>query len=133
MWSPLLLLFIGCAGHVRVQAQLINGQFFTAGLTIIDSPSPHSTFNVGSQLNLALDVSADGLIPLSTTNSPTGILNLNLFLVSAEKGINFTLSSSGEGLLAQEVGSTVKHLNVGLPGCLPAGEYDVSQLLDRID
>lgn len=50
--------------------------------------------------------------------------SLELYLVSAQMNINLTVSN-GPGLLTQEPGSTVKHLNWPIPPCVPAGDYNV--------
>jgi hypothetical protein len=49
---------------------------------------------------------------------------LEIYLVSAQTGLNLTVSD-GTGLLTQESGSTVKHLNYNVSACVPPGEYNV--------
>jgi hypothetical protein len=138
-----LLLFCLLDSASRVAAQLVGGQFFTSGLVILNSPQPGSTIQgelpihrplarcplmrhskVGQKLSLSLDVSGDGLIPTPNAAVATTLLNLDIFLVSGTASVNFSLSQ-GAGLLSQEPGSTVKHLDVDLPDCLPAASYNV--------
>jgi hypothetical protein len=52
---------------------------------------------------------------------------LQIFLVSDQTKLNLTVSE-GPGLLQQEQGSTVKHLNYNLPSCVPPGNYNVIYL-----
>lgn len=149
MWSlslsEALLLFCLLDSASRVAAQLVGGQFFTSGLVILNSPQPGSTIQgellvqrslaqirsthapskVGQKLSLSLDVSGDGLIPTPNAAVATTLLNLDIFLVSGTASVNFSLSQ-GAGLLSQEPGSTVKHLDVDLPDCLPAASYNVA-------
>ena len=79
-------------------------------------------------LQVALDVTADGKLPLSAvaSSSPSQIFNITLFLYSYDTGRNFTISNgtatahnaSIGNILAQEPGSTVKHVNWVWPDCL---------------
>ncbi|KAJ7169682.1 hypothetical protein C8R46DRAFT_206235 [Mycena filopes] len=112
-----------------VAAQLINGQTFTNGLAIIDSPNPNSPGHAGSPLPIAIDVSGNGKLPpaasLPASNASTGYQSLEIYLVSATTNINITVSA-GPGLLANESGSTVKHVNWPIPTCLPAGNYNLT-------
>ncbi|KAG8891847.1 hypothetical protein FRC00_013013, partial [Tulasnella sp. 408] len=48
-----------------------------------------------------------------------------MFLLSESKDINATISSDNS-LLANEQGSSVKHLTFAIPSCLPAGDYNVT-------
>ena len=64
-------------------------------------------------MNIALDVSGSGVIPLASTTSPTRIVSLSVFLVSVEQRINVSIAAAG--LLDQESGSTVKHLQYNVP------------------
>jgi len=50
---------------------------------------------------------------------------LNVFLTSTEQKINFTVAT-GPGLLTQEPGSTVKHLNWPIPACISPGQYELT-------
>jgi hypothetical protein len=47
-----------------------------------------------------------------------------MYLVSYQTKLNLTVSE-GTGLLQQEQGSTVKHLNYNISSCVPAGDYNV--------
>ncbi len=80
-------------------------------------------------MQVALDVSTDGRLPLPdqlSPDSPSQIFNITLFLYSYDRGNNFTISngtassnnaSLGE-IMQQEPGSTVKHVNWVWPDCL---------------
>jgi hypothetical protein len=74
-------------------------------------------------------VSADGKLPTSAqlpgSGQPTSYESLQLYLFSTQTNLNVTVSS-GTGLLAQEPGSTVKHINFPVSNCVPAGNYNVS-------
>ncbi|KAF7339642.1 hypothetical protein MSAN_02179000 [Mycena sanguinolenta] len=96
--SIFFLLFQLVAGQT-----LINGQTFTNGLAIIDSPSPQNPGNAGS----------------------SSFSSLEIYLVSAETNINMTVSA-GSALLSGESGSTVKHLNWPISTCIPAGNYNLT-------
>lgn len=82
-----------------------------------------------SQLPLPLQLSGNGKIDQSVfipgSGAATRYDSLEIYLVSAQTGSNFTVSN-GTGLLAQEPGSTVKHLNWPLPACMSPGVYNVS-------
>lgn len=80
----------------------------------------------GQSTQLSIDTSADGLLPPPDPSLATTFLSLNIFLVSAQNGINVSVSNGG--LLDQEKGSTVKHLNYEVPACLPPGAYNVSSV-----
>ncbi|OBZ78717.1 hypothetical protein A0H81_00661 [Grifola frondosa] len=99
---------------------LVNGQVFTNGLAVVDSPQPNTPLNAGSNMPIAIDVSGDGR--LDTTS---GIDLLELYMVSSETLQNITVSAGPE-LLIQESGSTVKHLNWPIPDCIPAGDYNLT-------
>ncbi|KAJ7275242.1 hypothetical protein B0H12DRAFT_1086359 [Mycena haematopus] len=108
---------------------LINGQTFTNGLAIIDSPNPQNPGHAGSSINIAIDVSGDGKLPaaasLPSSGYSTGFISLEIYLVSAETNINMTVST-GPALLSGESGSTVKHLDWPIPTCMPAGDYNLT-------
>ncbi|THH20841.1 hypothetical protein EW146_g609 [Bondarzewia mesenterica] len=111
-----------------VSAQyLVNGQVFTNALAILDAPAPQSTYHAGNGIPIAIDVSGDGKLPndaaIPDSNLATGFDSLELYLVSTSTGMNLTVSN-GTGLLTQESGSTVKHLDFALSNCVPAGEYN---------
>lgn len=129
----LLSLLALLAGSLLAQpvagtAQLVNGQDFTFGLSIIDAPFPDSPYTAGSQLPIAIEVSGDGRIPLDGTwpgsDQPTRFDLLEIFLVSAETGMNYTVST-GPGLLQYESGS-VRHLTWEIPTCVSAGDYNLT-------
>jgi hypothetical protein len=79
-------------------------------------------------LQVALDVSSDGQLQLPPypSNPTSAIWNITIFLSSYVTGWNFTISngtaSSGNAslgeIMAQEPGSTVKHVNWVWPDCL---------------
>jgi len=108
-------------------ADYINGQLFTLGLSIIDAPAPNSPAHAGSNLNIAVDVSGDGQLPLaaSVPNSgrSTSYTSLNIFLVSPQ--LNLTVVSNSS-FLSGEPTSTVKHLNWPIPQCVPQGNYNLT-------
>ncbi|KAM5538160.1 hypothetical protein V8D89_008047 [Ganoderma adspersum] len=88
------------------------------GLSVIDSPAPNSVLHTGSNLSIAIDVSA--------SNSGTfSYRSLEVYLVSATVGKNITISN-GTQLLTQEPASTVKHINWPIATCLEAGEYNLT-------
>jgi hypothetical protein len=112
-----------------VLSQFINGQFFSPGLGIIDSPAANTPFHAGSTLPIAIDISGDGALPWPYPNDPqdqaTIILNMTVFMISEDKKVNITVQD--EGVITQEPGSTVKHLNWMIPNCTPgSGDYQVS-------
>ncbi|KAL4251719.1 hypothetical protein ABKN59_004528 [Abortiporus biennis] len=108
---------------------LINGQIFTGALSIVDSPAPQSTLHAGSTTGIAIDISGDGHLDqaASTPNSglATSFDSLEIYLVSYETKLNLTVSQ-GPGLLTQETGSTVKHLNWLIDTCVPSGDYNLT-------
>ncbi|KAJ7275429.1 hypothetical protein B0H12DRAFT_1087293 [Mycena haematopus] len=113
--------------HADAQAY-INGQLFTNGLAIIDSPAPQNPGHVGSAIPIAIDVSGDGKLPASASSNSsdsTHFESLNIYLVSSETNLNVTVSF-GPSLLLNETGSTVKHLNWQIPTCIPAGNYNLT-------
>ncbi|KAJ7814142.1 hypothetical protein B0H14DRAFT_2376209 [Mycena olivaceomarginata] len=121
--------FLAALFTQRAVAQTyINGQMFTNGLAIIDSPAPQNPGHVGSDIPIAIDVSGDGKLPASASSNSsdsTHFRSLEIYLVSAETNINITVSA-GPGLLLNESGSTVKHLNWPIPTCIPAGNYNLT-------
>nr|GAT47864.1 predicted protein [Mycena chlorophos] len=109
--------------------QAINGQIFTDGLAIIDAPAPNSTEHAGATLPIAIDVSGNGQMPLAASvpasGRATGFNSLEIYLVSSQTNLNLTVSSNSS-LLDGEPTSTVKHLNYGIPQCVPAGNYNLT-------
>ncbi|RFU31301.1 hypothetical protein B7463_g5015, partial [Scytalidium lignicola] len=124
-WISLILL-LGIAGRLNAQA-IVNGQIFTPGIAIIDSPQPN-TPEGGDFLQVALDISSDGQLSLPPypDNSSSKINNITIFLSSYVTGNNFTITNgtatannaSLGDILFQEPGSTVKHVNWVWPDCL---------------
>ncbi|KIJ68296.1 hypothetical protein HYDPIDRAFT_81499 [Hydnomerulius pinastri MD-312] len=115
---------------LRVDAQiLVNGQVFTDGLAIVDSPAPNTPVQSGSTLAIAIDVSGDGQLSQAAqvpgSSLPTRFEDLQIFLISYDTNINITVST-GTGLLTQESGSTVKHLSWTVPQCTPSGQYNLT-------
>ncbi|KAJ7445693.1 hypothetical protein B0H11DRAFT_2249251 [Mycena galericulata] len=126
--QSLFALFALLSAHLAV-SQYINGQTFTDGLAIIDSPSPSSPGHAGSPIPIAVDVSGDGKLQ-SAASVPGSSLStrfdaLEIYLVSKQTNINMTVSNTS-AFLTGESGSTVKHLNWPVPTCLPAGNYNLT-------
>ncbi|KAJ7932603.1 hypothetical protein B0H13DRAFT_788176 [Mycena leptocephala] len=115
--------------HLVAGQTLVNGQTFTNGLAIIDAPAPQNPGHAGSSISIAIDVSGDGKLPSAASLPGSGLSNsfqlLEIYLVSAETNLNMTVSA-GPGLLTNESGSTVKHLNWPIPPCIPAGNYNLT-------
>ncbi|RBR20806.1 uncharacterized protein FIESC28_05159 [Fusarium coffeatum] len=99
-----------------------NGQIFTPGFVVLDAPQPYTPLG-GDTLHVAIDVTANGKLPLSQNDgdddTDNQIFSIEMFLYSYTTGRNFTISngtasasnaSLGE-IMAQEPGSTVKHVN----------------------
>ncbi|KAI0361761.1 hypothetical protein OH77DRAFT_1469745 [Trametes cingulata] len=115
--SILYLLAVSCVPSVAAQ-DVVNGQFQSQGLSVIDSPQPNSTLHAGSETDVSIDVSI-------ASNATFGIDSLEVYLVSSDAQINLTVSS-GPQLLAQEPGSTVKHIHWSVPTCLQTGGYNLT-------
>jgi len=100
--------------------QIVNGQIYTPGIAIVDSPQPNTPLG-GDFLQVALDVTSNGQLQLPPypSNPISAIYNITIFLSSYTTGWNFTISngtaSAGNASLGeimdQEPGSTVKHVN----------------------
>ncbi|KAM3066310.1 hypothetical protein ACMFMF_010274 [Clarireedia jacksonii] len=128
MASPYIVLLFVCFYIQGIYSQdIVNGQIYTPGIAIIDAPQPNTPLG-GDYLQVAMDVSSDGQLQLPPypNNSPSKIYNITVFLSSYITGKNFTISngtatagnaSLGE-IMAQEPGSTVKHVNWIWPDCL---------------
>ncbi|KAG8984472.1 hypothetical protein FRB90_005310, partial [Tulasnella sp. 427] len=88
-------------------------------------------FNTGGNIPISIEMTGDGKIPLSasTPSQSSGLAtafnSLTLFLTSASESLNATMLSDNS-LLANEQGSSVKHLTWAIPSCLPAGNYNVT-------
>ncbi|KAJ3719748.1 hypothetical protein C8R42DRAFT_671653 [Lentinula raphanica] len=123
-----LIFLLGLVARTTGQTY-INGQTFTDGLAIIDAPSPGSPGHAGSTLPIAIDISGDGRLNSDASNpnstASTHFSLLEIYLVSSETSLNITVSN-GTGLLTQEPGSTVKHLNWDVPTCVTAGSYNLT-------
>lgn len=89
---------------------------------------PEMLYNLSMFFN-PTQLSGDGKIPQSAfipgSGQATSYNSLELYLVSATENLNLTVSN-GTGLLTQEPGSTVKHLNWPIPTCVPSGSYNAS-------
>ncbi|RWQ91960.1 hypothetical protein C8Q69DRAFT_448043 [Paecilomyces variotii] len=109
---------------------IVNGQIFTPGLAILDSPQPFTPLG-GDTLQIAIDISGDGRIPLSNpSTSPTVFHNITIFLTSYTTIHNFTISNNTSPppattppafigpILSLEPSSTVKHIDWFWPACL---------------
>ncbi len=51
--------------------------------------------------------------------------SLEVYIVSTINNVNLTVSSAGSGLVMQEPGSTVKHIDWQVATCLATGNYNV--------
>uniref|UniRef100_A0A0W0G2N7 Uncharacterized protein n=1 Tax=Moniliophthora roreri TaxID=221103 RepID=A0A0W0G2N7_MONRR len=104
------------------------GQIFTDGLAIINSPQIGNPGHAGSNLPISIDISGNGkLAPDATSSvssSPTHYRSLDIYLVSAETAMNFTVSS-GPTIFTQE-GGTVRHIDWQIPKCIPEGAYNLT-------
>lgn len=83
------------------------------------------TDNHAATIEVALDVSADGILPLDTApDSPSLIHNITIFMYSYDTGRNFTVSNGTTTngtyppIMLSEPGSTVKHVQWTWPSCL---------------
>lgn len=87
-----------------------------------------STLHAGATQSVAIDISGDGHLPMDAaspgSSSPTHFDSLEVYLTSYAAQFNLTVSS-GPGLLTQESGSTVKHINWLIDACIPSGNYNV--------
>lgn len=79
-------------------------------------------------LNKLHQLSGDGKVPQSAfipgSGASTGYDLLEIYLVSSQLGVNYTVSNATD-FLEQEPGSTVKHLNWPIPNCVSSGSYNV--------
>ncbi|ROW11024.1 hypothetical protein VMCG_01218 [Cytospora schulzeri] len=122
--ATLLSLFVSRA--LGQNFTISNGQIYTPGFAILDSPQPGTPMG-GDTIEIALDVTADGVLPLDVAaDSPSRINNITIFMYSYDTGRNFTVSngtatannaSLGE-IMLQEPSSTVKHVKWTWPACL---------------
>ena len=137
--------FIGLVAALLVRCavaqQIINGQIFTPGIAIVDSPQPNTPEGGGQSsssvimalltpadfIQVALDVTADGKLQLPPypANPVSAIYNITIFLSSYTTGNNFTITNGTAppwdttlgDIMQQEKGSTVKHVNWVWPDC----------------
>ncbi|KAG2172103.1 hypothetical protein INT43_001580 [Umbelopsis isabellina] len=98
-----------------------NGQYFGSGIVIVDAPAPNSTFQVNATMPIAIDISLDVI-----TNLFPPFCNqvdaVSIFLTAT----NFNLTVRNPLNLSSEPGSTVLHPNWIVPGCVPAGDYNLT-------
>ncbi|KAK2610448.1 hypothetical protein N8I77_003876 [Diaporthe amygdali] len=124
-WSAALLPLLFTSALCQ-NFTISNGQIFTPGFAVLDSPQPGTPMG-GDTIEIALDVTANGVLPLDVADdSPSRINNITIFMYSFDTGRNFTVSngtasgnnaSLGE-IMLQEPGSTVKHVKWTWPACL---------------
>ncbi|KAK6078094.1 hypothetical protein SCUP234_03651 [Seiridium cupressi] len=117
-----------------------NGQIFTPGFAILDSPQPGTPLG-GDTIEVALDISADGKLnqPPYDPDSPSQIYNITIFLYSYETGRNLTITNGTEtannaslgDIMLSEPGSTVKHVKWRWPDCLVGNGQPTSTDSDR--
>ncbi|KAL8370618.1 hypothetical protein RB595_000813 [Gaeumannomyces hyphopodioides] len=123
-----ILATLSFASLARAQSFTIaGGQIFIPGLVVWNAPQPGTPMG-GETLHISIDVTANGRLnlPPYAAESPSKIHNITMFLYSRETGRNFTISNgtatlnnnSFGDLMAQEPGSTVKHINWLWPNCL---------------
>ncbi|KAI0082676.1 hypothetical protein K474DRAFT_1670875 [Panus rudis PR-1116 ss-1] len=129
--SFLLIVALSTLAQSCAAQTLVNGQVFTKGLAIVDSPAPNSQLHAGSNIAIAIDVSGNGQLKnwqtasVPGSNEATRFDSLEIYLSSYPNSLNLTVSQ-GPGLLANESGSTVKHLNYPVSTCVPSGQYNLS-------
>ncbi|EAA36169.3 hypothetical protein NCU03019 [Neurospora crassa OR74A] len=120
-----------------------NGQIFTPGFVIVDSPQPDTPLG-GDNVEIALDVSANGKLPLPPygDDASSQIYNINIFLYSYVTGRNLTITNGTASannatlgdIMLSEPGSTVKHVRWTWPDCMVGdgtngndrGSYNIS-------
>jgi len=120
-----LVLFILCIGSTFTSAQLVNGQFFTQGLAILDSPTPRSQIQAGNDVAIAIDLSGNGKLSsflLPSTNS-RAYQSLSVYLVSSIFNVNVTVCPQ---VFEQDPSSAVPHISWSVPSCLPPGNYNLT-------
>ncbi|POS68841.1 hypothetical protein DHEL01_v212766 [Diaporthe helianthi] len=134
---PLLALLVTrglCQGFT-----ISNGQIFTPGFAVLDSPQPGTPMG-GDTIEIALDVTANGILPLDVAaDSPSRIHNISIFLSSYSTGRNLTVSNgtvssnnaSLGDIMSQEPGSTVKHVRWTWPACLAGDGEPTASDSDR--
>src|SRR5687767_1300626 len=136
-----------------------NGQIFTPGFAILNSPQPETPMGGGElaaiasiscetvltvntdDLHISLDVTANGKLPLADfdEDDPSQIFNITVFLYSYRTERNFTITNgtasannaSYGNIMRQQPGSTVKHINWAWPDCLTGDGQPDSDDSDR--
>ncbi|KAK4128746.1 hypothetical protein N657DRAFT_563142 [Parathielavia appendiculata] len=118
-----------------------NGQIYTPGLVIVNAPQPSTPLG-GDTIEVALDVSANGRLPLPPypEDSPSVIHFIHIFLSSYDTNRNLTITNgtasannaSLSDIMLQEPGSTVKHVKWTWPDCL-VGDGSQQQGLGETD
>ncbi|KAH8884480.1 hypothetical protein GQ53DRAFT_391210 [Thozetella sp. PMI_491] len=146
MFSLLPAVLLAARSAAAINFTVAGGQIFTPGLAVVDAPQPGTPLG-GDLIEVALDVSANGRLPLPpyADDSPSKIYNITIFLSSYDTGKNLTITNgtatfnnaSLGDIMQQEPGSTVKHVKWKWPSCLtgngqpttadsPRGVYNVS-------
>ncbi|KAL2756364.1 hypothetical protein ACRALDRAFT_2078103, partial [Sodiomyces alcalophilus JCM 7366] len=135
-----LPLLAAAQGSTSQNFTISNGQIYTPGLAILNSPQPNTPMG-GETLHISLDVTTNGRMPLPPYDpeSPTHIFNITVFLSSYETGRNFTITNGTAtennatlgDIMLQQPGSTVKHINWVWPDCLVGDGQPDSSDSDR--
>ncbi|ETI25968.1 hypothetical protein G647_02745 [Cladophialophora carrionii CBS 160.54] len=143
---------------------IVNGQIYTPGLAIVDAPQPFTPLGGDFlQVAIDISGNGKLPQPYYPPDGDTGTLNITMFLFSYNTLLNMTISNgTGSGwrsdtfedeefkcggtttqgfqnagcqeIMAQESGSTVKHVNWAWPDCLVGiddsdrdrGSYNIS-------
>ncbi|OAP63234.1 hypothetical protein AYL99_02461 [Fonsecaea erecta] len=141
------LIFTTCA-EATANFTIVNGQIYTPGLAIVDAPQPFTPEGGDYlQVAIDISGDGRIPQPPYSPDVETGILNITMFLFSYVTGLNLTISNgtsygwlydsveapefhchstTSQGfqnagcaeIMAQESGSTVKHVNWAWPDCL---------------
>ncbi|KAJ9145238.1 WD40 repeat-like protein [Coniochaeta hoffmannii] len=124
---PNAMLLLCAVPTLALNFTVAGGQIFTPGLAVLDAPQPGTPLG-GEKIEVALDVSANGRLPLPPypDDSPSKIHNITIFLYSYATGKNFTITNgtatannaSLGDIMLSEPGSTVKHVKWLWPDCL---------------
>ncbi|EXJ86307.1 hypothetical protein A1O3_03258 [Capronia epimyces CBS 606.96] len=143
----LCLILVSCV-QATANFTVVNGQVYTPGLAIIDAPQPHTPEGGDFlQVAVDISGDGRIPQPPYASDVETGIFNMTMFLFSYSTGLNLTISNGTrygwlndtteapefhcnatttqkfqnagcEEIMAQESGSTVKHVNWAWPDCL---------------
>ncbi|KAM7209069.1 hypothetical protein V8F20_000678 [Naviculisporaceae sp. PSN 640] len=126
LWTAVSLLATPC---FALNFTVAGGQIFTPGLAVVNAPQPGTPLG-GDQIEVSLDVSTNGRLPLPPypEDSTTKIHNITIFLYSYDTGKNFTITNGTSvsspnipslgDIMSSEPGSTVKHVKWTWPDCL---------------